>query len=44
MCVCVEGQQNNRVHSRISKEELKDALRKMKSEKVVGPNLIHVEI
>ena len=35
---------NVRVCSRISKEEVKEALRKMKSEKAVGPDLILVEI
>jgi len=39
-----EGQLNVRVCSRISKEEVKEALRKMKSEKAVGPDFILVEI
>jgi len=35
---------NDRTCTRISKEEVKGTLRKMKSEKAVGPNLIPVEI
>jgi len=53
VCVCIYiythtlthiGHQKNGIRSRISKDEVKDALRKRISEKVVGPNLIHVEI
>jgi len=39
-----EGHLNVRECSRISKEEVKEALRRMKSEKAVGPDLIPVEI
>ena len=35
---------NSRACSRISKEEVKEALRNMKFEKAVGPDLISVEI
>jgi len=35
---------NDKACSRICKEEVKGALRKMKTRKVVGPDLIHVEI
>jgi len=37
------GHRDERVHSRINEEEVKDALRKMKSRKAVGPNLISIE-
>ena len=39
-----EGHQYDKVCSRISKVEVKDALRKMKSRKDIGPDLIPVEI
>jgi len=39
-----EGYLNVRECSRISKEEVKEALRRMKSGKAVGPDLIPVEI
>ena len=39
-----EGQLIVRECSHISKEEVKEVLRKMKSEKAVGPDLIPVEI
>ena len=39
-----EGHLNVRECSRISKEEVKEALRKMKSSKTVGPDLIPVEV
>ena len=38
------GHENDRACSHISKEEVKDALRKIKSEKAVGPNVISAEI
>jgi len=40
----LEGQLNIRACSRISKEGVNEALRKMKSEKAVGPDLIPVEV
>jgi len=40
----LERHLNNRVCTHISKDEVKGALRKMKSEKAVGLDLIHVEI
>jgi len=39
-----EGHQYDSICSRISKMEVMDASRKMKSRKVVGPDLISVEI
>ena len=39
-----EGHLNARECSRISKEEVKEALRGMKSGRAVGPDLILVEI
>jgi len=39
-----EGHQNDRVNRHISKEDVKDALRKMKLKKLVGLGLIPVEI
>ena len=39
-----EGHLNDSECSRISKEEVSEALRKMKSGKAVGPNLIPVEV
>ena len=40
----LEGQLNVRACSRISKGEVEEALRKMKPGKVVGPDLIPVEV
>ena len=39
-----KGHQNYRLCSRMSKEEARDALRKMKPERAVSPDLIPMEI